>query len=412
MRDKSRCRHFVAAFVGAVTILVALSLGRPASSHADTQLPFPRPKTIEPNVDFWVNVFTNYSVRDFALVDRDKILRVYQVFHLPGDGSPSREEVDWVNAYLKAKYGDILERLAEGRAPITYDERRVADMFKGEPLSAYSVAEQNLRVQEGLRERFREGLVRSRYYRPTMERIFRQAGLPPELVTLAQVESGFQTRAKSTAGACGIWQFTRATGKKYMKVSRYRDDRLNPIRSTEAAAKLLRSNYDLLGDWPLAITAYNYGTGGIARAADLYAGDYAKMIEHYNGPHFGFAVKNYYAEFLAAMDVYEHEDTYFPGIDDQVAKVESTHNYTIRRGDSPSSIASMFGVSPRALMNANGLDSPKALRVGSTIVIPESSSADSDDAPVRTKNASKHSSRTHKARHTVHHSHSHHSQRA
>jgi membrane-bound lytic murein transglycosylase D len=301
--------------------LAVMSLAGATSCRAAAELPFPRPAFIEPNVKFWVDVFTTYSVRDFALVDRDKVSRIYQVFHLPGDGIPTRDDVDWVNVYLKSKYVDILQRLASGHQPETSEERRVAEMFKGESPSAYSIAAENLRVQEGLRERFREGLVRSRYYRPTMERIFRQAGLPPELVTLAQVESGFQTHAKSSAGACGIWQFTRATGAKYMKISRHHDDRLNPIRSTEAAAKLLRSNYDQLGDWALAITAYNYGTGGIARAADLYEGDYATMIERYQGPRFGFAVKNYYAEFLAAMDVYENEETYFPGIKDEVANL-------------------------------------------------------------------------------------------
>jgi len=405
LRDKFRCRSIATAFV-ALAVLFGIGFGRPAILHAENAVHFPRPAVIEPNVQLWIDAFTKYSVRDFAIMDRDKVSRMYQVFHLPGEGNPTRDDIDWANQYLKTKYGDILDRLATGHQPDSSDEQRVAAMFKGEPLSAYSVAAQNLRVQEGLRERFREGMVRSRYYRPTMERIFRQAGLPPELVTLAQVESGFQTRAKSTAGACGIWQFTRATGAKYMKVSRYRDDRMNPIRSTEAAAKLLRSNYDLLGDWALAITAYNYGTGGVARAADIYGGDYSKMIERYQGPHFGFAVKNYYAEFLAAMDVYEHEDTYFPGIKDDVVKVESTHNYTVKHGDTPGGIASMFGVSPKALMQANGMDSPKGLRVGSTIVIPDSNgaSSDSDSAPA-TK--STRSAKPHKAKHTgsTHHRH-------
>jgi membrane-bound lytic murein transglycosylase D len=89
------------------------------------------------------------------------------------------------------------------------------------------------------------------------------------------------------------------------------------VRETEAAAKLLRANYDTLGSWPLAITAYNYGTGGTARAASIYGGDYAKMVERYDGPHFGFAVKNYYSEFLAAMQVHRYEDKYFPGIADE-----------------------------------------------------------------------------------------------
>jgi len=290
---------------------------RGTTCSAGGELLFPHPPEIQPNVDFWVKVFSSYSVRDFVILDRDNVSHVYQIFHLPGEGEPTREDIDWSNAYLKAKYGDLLNRLASGREPENYDERRVAAMFKGQPLSAYAAAAENLRVQEGLKENFRNGLLRSRYYRPTMERIFRGAGLPPELVTLAQVESGFEGGAKSGAGALGIWQFTRATGKEYLKISRYRDERLNPIRETMAAARLLRSNYEELGDWPLAITAYNYGTGGIARAANECEGDYCKMLKSYNGPRFGFAVKNYYAEFLAALQIHNDEDSYFPGIEDE-----------------------------------------------------------------------------------------------
>jgi membrane-bound lytic murein transglycosylase D len=303
--------------VAVLALASALCLARAASSSAGTQFEFPRPPDIEPNVQFWVRVFTSYSVRDFAIVDRDDVTHLYQVFHLPGEGQPNRDDIDWTNAYLKSKYGEILTHLATGAAPETYEERRVAAMFQGQPHSAYALAAQNLRVQEGLAENFRNGLLRSRYYRPTMERIFKSAGLPPELVTLAQVESGFQGGARSGAGAVGIWQFTRATGKQYLKISRYRDERLNPLRETMAAAKLLRSNYDQLGDWPLAITAYNYGTGGIARAADEYQGDYCRMLKSYGGPRFGFAVKNYYSEFLAALEVHRNEAKYFPGIEDQ-----------------------------------------------------------------------------------------------
>ena len=198
-------RRLTGVVLALAASLAVMSLAGATSCRAGAELPFPRPAFIEPNVRFWIDVFTTYSVRDFALVDRDKVSRVYQVYHLPGDGIPTRDDVDWVNVYLKSKYVDMLQRLASGHQPETSEERRVAEMFKGESASAYSIAAENLRVQEGLRERFREGLVRSHYYRPTMERIFRQAGLPPELVTLAQVESGFQTHAKSSAGACGIW---------------------------------------------------------------------------------------------------------------------------------------------------------------------------------------------------------------
>lgn len=313
LAGKSRLTISVCKAVAALAVASMLAFA--SDAIAGTEAPFPRPATIEPNVEFWVNIFTAYSDRDFLVVDRDNVWRIYQVFHLPGEGQPTRGDIDWANAYLKIKYADILNRLASGREPSNYDERRVAAMFKGEGLGAYANAAQNLRVQEGLRDQFHEGLLRSRYYRPTMERIFRSAGIPQELVTLAHVESGFHGGARSGAGAVGIWQFTRDTGKHYMKITRYHDDRLNPERETVAAAKLLRSNYDTLGDWPLAITAYNYGTGGVARASSIYGGDYAKMVRNYNGPRFGFAVKNYYAEFLAAMQVHRYEDKYFPGIE-------------------------------------------------------------------------------------------------
>ena len=283
-------------------------------AFAGSEMAFPRSQSIEPNVKFWVDVFATYGGRDFIIHDRDQVDRVYQVLHLPGDGDPSRVEVADINDYLKTKYTDLLNRLATGQPPANSEEQRIADLFKGQSPAAYSVAAQNLRVQEGLREQFREGLLRSKYYRPTMERIFVSAGLPPELVTLATVESGFYSRAKSSAGAVGIWQFTRGTGKEYMRISRYHDDRFNPTTETHAAAALLRSNYDTLGSWPLAITAYNYGTGGTSVAASQYGGDYDRIVRSYNGPHFGFAARNYYSEFLAALQIHKDEDKYFPDL--------------------------------------------------------------------------------------------------
>lgn len=298
-----------ARIVMAILMAVAVTRG---SALAGAELGFPRPAAIEPNVKFWVDVFTGYGERDFVIHDREHVWRIYQVMHIPGDGTPTRDEVESINNYLKDKFANILNRLAASQQPANLEEQRVADLFKGESPGVYALAAQNLRVQQGMRERFREGVLRSRYYRPTMERIFRSVGLPPELVTLAEVESGFESRAKSGAGAVGIWQFTRGTGKEYMRITRYHDDRLNPITETEAAARLLRANYETLGSWPLAITAYNYGTGGMAAASSEYHGDYGKIVSNYSGSRFGFASKNYYSEFLAALQVDRNEEQYFP----------------------------------------------------------------------------------------------------
>jgi membrane-bound lytic murein transglycosylase D len=300
------------AYASIILLTGLLAIGMSAEALAEVQ--FSRPSQIEPNIKFWVDVFATYGERDFLIHDRDNVWRIYQVLHVPGEGSPSRNDILIANDYLKNKYINILNRLASGQTPSDYEERTVASLFKNEPLSAYAIAAQNLRVQEGMRERFGEALLRSRYYRLRMEQIFGNAGLPPELVALALVESGFYSRARSNAGAVGIWQFTRGTGRQFMRITRYHDDRLDPAIETEAAAELLRSNYLTFGSWPLAITAYDYGTAGIEQAAGLYAGDYARILRNYAGPHFGFASKNYYAEFLAALQINQYQDAYFPGL--------------------------------------------------------------------------------------------------
>ncbi|HZO80834.1 MAG TPA: lytic transglycosylase domain-containing protein [Candidatus Binataceae bacterium] len=331
-RGETRQHSLRTALTSAAVVAALLAFGAPV--RAANQLehnPFPRPAELEPNINFWVNTFTYWGQRDFVIHDRDQLWRVYQVFHMPGQGVPDREEVEWANAYLKAKYTDILNRLASGRPAVGYEEERVAAMFKGQPPSTYAAAAQNLRVQQGLREPFHDALLRSRYYRPRMERVFEAMGLPPELVTLAAVESGFSSRARSSAGAVGIWQFTRATGREFMRITRYRDDRLDPVRSTEAAARLLQANYEALGSWPLAITAYDYGTAGMSRAAAAYGSNFVRIIEKYDAPHFGFAVKNYYAEFLAALQVNKYQDKYFPGIQHEEAPPPRPSSPILRR---------------------------------------------------------------------------------
>jgi membrane-bound lytic murein transglycosylase D len=289
--------------------------------RADASDIFPRPTSLEPNIHFWVDVFTAYSYRDFIVHDRDKVWRIYQVFHLPGEGVPTQDDVEWANDYLKLKYRTALLRLASGQKPSGYVEEGIAKLFRGEPPQAYAAAAENLRVQQGLRERFRETLVRARGYQPLMERIFRTAGLPVELTLLPSVESGFYSKARSSAGAVGIWQFTRSTGRQYMTIRGRRDDRLDPVRATTAAAKLLSYNHSVLGNWPLAVTAYNHGTYGMERAASICGDDLPSIVARYNGPHFGFASKNYYTEFLAALQVHRYEDKYFPGIEDEVAPI-------------------------------------------------------------------------------------------
>ena len=118
--------------------------------------------------------------------------------------------------------------------------------------------------------------------------------------------------AYSKVGASGVWQFMPSTARRFMRIDDAVDERLDPIVSTRAAARFLRENYDRLGTWPLAITAYNHGPAGIARAVrETGTTDIGTIVEKYRGPSFKFASRNFYAEFLAALDVERNYRKYF-----------------------------------------------------------------------------------------------------
>lgn len=106
-----------------------------------------------------------------------------------------------------------------------------------------------------------------KYYMPVFEEIFDQYGLPVELKAMAIIESAMNPRAESRVGAKGMWQFMYQTGKKYgLHVDSFVDERMDPIKSCEAAAQYLLDAYNIFGDWNLAIASYNCGAGNVRKA--------------------------------------------------------------------------------------------------------------------------------------------------
>lgn len=276
---------------------------------------FPLPDVLRPNVTFWKRIFAVFDTNGGLLHDMEDVTVVYHIWYndLPTDPPLRQGTID----EARSRYRAILETLADGkRLYLTSDEERVWALFKGKQHAlAFRAAANNMRFQGGMRSRFAQGLVRSWMYLPEIERIFANAGLPAALTLLPHIESSFENRALSKAGAAGIWQIMPATGRRYLRVTDDVDERLHIPASTMAAAQILRENYDMLGTWPLAITAYNHGANGMKQAvATVGTTDFGVIVQRYRGPLFGFASQNFYAEFLAAIDLVKNYKQYFGDI--------------------------------------------------------------------------------------------------
>jgi len=252
----------------------------------------------------WPSVYAKYSTSQGVIHDSIALGVVYEVVDLePDTGTAARERNSNRVKAARVKYEEILLRLAGGNPPANANEQRVAALFgPGGGPEAFGLAATRIRFQLGQKDRFLEGLIRSGAYLPQIREIIRSYGLPVELAYLPHVESSF--------GAAGIWQFTQETGKRFMTIDYAVDERRDPLRATHAAARLLKENHEKLGDWPLAVTAYNHGVNGMRRAKEA-KGDYPAIFREYESGLFKFASRNFYAEFLAACEVAENYRTYF-----------------------------------------------------------------------------------------------------
>lgn len=298
---RPKCQDWIIRFSLIFFLGTALVL---ASSHTTTAAAlFPVYPSIQKNVLFWEAIYSRYTTRQGVLHDANDLGKIYAVIHL----------VDWefpgatrINGALikgeKERIVNLLDNLANGKIPPTSEARRIAALFPPRGGTTFHEARDNVRLQLGQKDRFVEGAIRSGKYISTFRKIFRDYGLPQELVYLPHVESSFNPKAHSKAGAAGLWQFTRSTGSDYLTITPLIDERYDPYTATDAAARLLKANYQALGNWPLAITAYNYGRAGMLRAV-RDKGNYEKIFESYDQGYFKFASRNFYSEFLAALRV-------------------------------------------------------------------------------------------------------------
>ena len=283
-------------------LLCLLSLFCALAAQAQELLP--RPAALEPAIRFWTRVYTEVDTDSGFLHDANNLAIVYQRVDY------DRPEIERQRTQIQ----DALKILAGGkRSGLSALEQRVLSLWPSSVSNAtLSTAANNVRFQLGQSDRFVEGLIRSGAYRDHIDSVVRAKNLPIELGALPHVESSFHPGAYSSVAAAGMWQFMRATGQRFMRIDHIVDERMDPYTATYAAMSLLEYNYRILGTWPLALTAYNHGTGGMSRAVrETGSNKIEDIIANYKGPNFGFASRNFYPQFLAVLDVERQAQTLF-----------------------------------------------------------------------------------------------------
>ncbi|HCA36160.1 MAG TPA: hypothetical protein DEP13_05890 [Gammaproteobacteria bacterium] len=276
----------------------------PLSAAAQDPNLFPRPLELESAVQFWTRVYTEVDTQSGFLHDSRHLSVIYT--SLPLD----RRQIE----NRRSRIREDLRVLATGkRSGLTVSQREILELWPADvSTETLQEAASNVRWQLGQSDRFLGGLRRSGAYRSHINQVIREKELPIELAVLPHVESSFNPGAYSSAAAAGMWQFGRATGLRFMRIDHIVDERMDPYIATNAAMSLLEYNYSVLGTWPLALTAYNHGAGGIARAVrETGTTDIQTIVANYRGRAFGFASRNFYAQFLAVLDVENNARQYF-----------------------------------------------------------------------------------------------------
>lgn len=276
-----------------VTFLVT-TVSRPLQAQQEEL--FPRPAELEPAIRFWTRVYTEVDTSSGYLHDAVNLAVIYRRVDY------NRQDIERQRQRIQAD----LQVLATGKREglTAHQEQVLAAWHDGVTNAELLDAAGSVRFQLGQSNRFVEGLIRSGAYRGHISRVARERGVPEELGALPHVESSFHPGAYSHANAAGMWQFMRTTGQRFMRIDNIVDERMDPYAATYAAMSLLEYNYNLLGSWPLALTAYNHGAGGMARAVREVGSDRIEdIIANYKGQAFGFAGRNFYPQFLAVHDV-------------------------------------------------------------------------------------------------------------
>jgi membrane-bound lytic murein transglycosylase D len=317
---------------------------------------FPMPEAYKSNVEFWMRVYGEWEDDKMVIHDSRNMNIIFEIQDMPDENSllfsaaraSVSKRVDYFRSILRQLQAD------PANAELSDDHKKVFDLYKKiyDP-EKFSKAAENIRVQQGIKERFEQGLSRMHLYLAEIKKALREVGVPEEIAYLPLVESSFNNQSLSKTRAAGIWQFMPATARSYsLKVNSDIDERLDPYVATRAAARYLSRSYQMFGNWPVAIMSYNHGQQGMRNAMNsLGTSDFLTIVSRYEGRYFGFASRNFYAEFLAACKVMDQADKYFKRI--EYAKAQSHDSITLSRPLYASSLIDHSSITREELRTLN-----------------------------------------------------------
>lgn len=320
---------------------------------------FTVPDSLRHVVDFWKRIYTEIYSFQVVVHDNERTDLIWGIVDLRDEAG--RDDVSYDTLRKAAldvgrRYQKNVKTLLTTRydaAKLEGELKRLHDIIeRNGGVKKMRGSESRVRVQRGLRDVFQDSIIRSGRYLEEYRRIFREQGLPEELALLPHLESSFRFDANSSAGAVGIWQLTRGAVHKVIHVSTVVDERIDPWRSAEAAARIMRDNYATLKSWPLAVTAYNQGTNAMRAAVRvLKTRDIATVVSRYRGRSFGFAGRNFYCAFVAVIEVASDYQRYYGDL-----AIEAPHpvnQHTVAKAAPLKTIAKELGVEANTLAELN-----------------------------------------------------------
>lgn len=347
---------------------------------------FKVPSPLRPRVGFWFDVYTKYGQRQHIIHHTEYPWIVYDIvdtetfFKGPGSTWYKSAKAQKFVQSRKKKILAALNSLANRKSyrGLKGLEKKLFGILKrirGSRTKVFKEASNTVRTQLGQRDFIVKGLRESTQFLPYMETIFAQKGLPLELTRIPFVESSFNTKAFSKVGASGIWQIMPIAAKGKLKITKDIDERNSPLKATKLSAQQLARDFRLLESWPLAITAYNHGIGSMRKAVKkLKTKNYVQILSRYTANSFGFASKNFYSSFLAALHAQMyHREVY--GTMPMKAPI-LFDEYKLSRSLKPKKIIQLLGIKEDEFLSLNldlrrSLLKNSALPKGFKIYLPE-----------------------------------------